>query len=201
MQQIILASNNAGKIKEFTGIFKTLNIEIIPQSEFNIPEVDEPYLTFVENALHKARHCSSHTGLPALADDSGICVTSLNGGPGIYSARYAGEPKSSSKNNQKLVAELTNFSDKSAYYYCILVLLRHTNDPQPIIADGRLDGEIVNIPQWNNGFGYDPYFYLAKYNKTVAELDPEIKNKISHRALAIKKLLSYLEHNNGELKV
>ena len=189
MKQIVLASGNSGKIKEFQAIFKNIAIEIIPQSEFNVPDCDEPYFTFIENALHKARHCSKHTGLPTLADDSGICVNALNGAPGVFSARYAGTPCNSTNNNQKLVSALSPFKDKSAYYYCLLVVIRHTNDPQPIIAEGIMPGVIIDTPVGMNGFGYDPYMFLPQFNKTVAELEPEIKNRISHRGLAINELI------------
>jgi len=194
MQKIILASNNTGKIQEFTAIFSKLNVALIPQAKLQVPEIDEPFNTFVENALHKARYCSKHTGLPALADDSGLCVNSLAGSPGIHSARYAGEPKNDLNNNHKLIHELTKFVDKSAYYYCVLVLVRHQADPQPIIADGILSGIITDIPRGNNGFGYDSHFYLPEYKQTAAELKPELKNQISHRGLAIKNLLTKINY-------
>ena len=193
MKRIVLASNNQGKIKEFRDIFARLDIEIIPQSELNVPEVDEPYYTFIENSLHKARHCSKFTGLPSLADDSGICVSALNGAPGVLSARYAGEPKSDLRNNQKLVANLAGIVDRRAYFYCVLVLVRNHEDPEPLIADGKIYGEIIDTPVGNNGFGYNPIFYLPSIGKTVAELDDEIKNKISHRRLATNNLLNKLK--------
>ena len=197
MKQIVLASNNLGKIGEFNAIFNNIGIKIITQQEFNVPECDEPYFTFIENALHKARHCTRHTGLPALADDSGVCVNALMGAPGVFSARYAGIPTNSQENNKKLVVELANFTDKSAYYYCMLVLLRHEHDPQPIIAEGMVNGMIVDIPRGTNGFGYDPHMFLPEYNQTIAEIDSEIKNKISHRALAIKELLKKISTSNA----
>lgn len=193
MQQIVLASNNQGKIREFKEIFKLLNIEIIPQSEFRVEEIDEPFTTFFENALHKARHCSKLTGLPALADDSGLCVESLNGAPGIYSARYAGEPKDNSKNIEKLLYNLQNKADKRAYFYCSLVLIKSDLDPTPVFAEGRLNGVIVNEKRGGNGFGYDPVFYLEEYRKTMAQLAPGIKNTISHRVIAIKNLMQHLK--------
>ncbi len=195
MKQVVLASSNAGKIKEFKAIFNTIDIEIIPQAEFNVPDCDEPYFTFIENSLHKARHCSQHTGLPTLADDSGICVNALLGAPGVFSARYAGTPRNCDNNNSKLVHELSKFTNKKAYYYCLLVLIRHTGDPQPIIAEGMMHGTIIDTPRGSNGFGYDPHMFLPEYNKTVAELEPEIKNKISHRAVAISELLRKLSHS------
>ncbi|MCC2625533.1 MAG: nucleoside-triphosphate diphosphatase [Burkholderiales bacterium] len=193
MKQLVLASNNPGKIKEFSSIFKAIGIEIIPQAKLNVPEVDEPYFTFIENALHKARHCSKITGLPALADDSGLCVNALDGQPGVFSARFAGEPRNDVKNNIKLVEEMQSHTDKSAHYYCILVMVRSFEDPQPIIADGYLYGEIVDTAQGSGGFGYNPHFYLPEYKMTMAELDDKIRNQISHRALAIKSLLDKLD--------
>jgi XTP/dITP diphosphohydrolase len=186
--EIVLASSNQGKIREFNEIFAPSKIKIIPQAQFNVPECDEPFFTFIENALHKARFTSKYTSLPVLADDSGICVNALNGSPGVFSARYA-HPLDRSHNNTKLIKELEKHQDKSAYYYCCLVLIRNTNDPQPIIADGVLNGKIIDNPIGNNGFGYDPHMFLPTYNKTVAELDPELKNQISHRAEAIKIML------------
>ena len=193
MKQIVLASNNQGKIKEFRDIFTTLNIEIISQAELNVPEIDEPYFTFVENSLHKARHCSKYTGLPSLADDSGVCVSSLNGAPGVFSARYAGEPKSDIRNNQKLIADLSGIADRKAYFYCVLVLIRIHDDPEPIIADGKIHGEIIDTPQGSNGFGYNPIFYIPSLDKTVAQLDDEVKNEISHRRLATNNLINKLK--------
>lgn len=192
MQQIVLASNNQGKIKEFQAIFETNDISIIPQSEFNVPEVDEPFTTFFENALHKARHCSRVTGLPSLADDSGICVKALNGAPGIYSARYAGEPKNDSKNRAKLINALKNIQERQAYFYCTLVLIQSEYDPAPIFADGKLYGTIIAEERGQNGFGYDPLFYLEEYQKTTAELDPVLKNQISHRAIALRNLYNQI---------
>ena len=135
-QRLVLASNNSGKLKEFSQILAPLGFELHPQGEFNVPECEEPFATFVENALEKARHASRLTGLPALADDSGVCVNALGGAPGVWSARYAGEPKSDARNNQKVIADLAAHADKTAYYYCVLVYVRHADDPQPVIADG-----------------------------------------------------------------
>ncbi len=193
---IILASNNQGKIKEFNVILANVGINVIAQSKLNVTEIDEPYITFIENALHKARHCSKITGLPALADDSGLCVPLLNGQPGIYSARYAGEnPKSDIANNQKLIHEINKKSVENtpAYFYCALVFIRHCEDPQPIIADGIIHGEIISTPRGSNGFGYNPIFHLAQYGKTIAELDDITKNQISHRGIATQKLLVALK--------
>jgi XTP/dITP diphosphohydrolase len=189
---LVLASNNAGKLKEFAQMLAPAGFEVRPQGEFEVPEAEEPYLTFVENALAKARHASQRTGLPALADDSGVCVRALRGAPGVLSARYAGEPKSDAANNRKLVADLAAHADKTAYYYCSLVLVRHADDPQPIIAEGRWEGEIIATPRGGNGFGYDPYFWLPDLQKTAAELTPEEKNRYSHRAQALRILVEKL---------
>lgn len=189
---LILASNNAGKLKEFSQMLAQLDFIVRPQGEFDVPEAEEPYLTFVENALTKARHASQLTGLPALADDSGVCVNALGGAPGVLSARYAGEPKSDEENNRKLVADLASHADKSAYYYCVLVFVRHANDPQPVIADGRWNGLIISSPRGNGGFGYDPYFLLPEQNKTAAEFTAAEKNGISHRGQALRALIEKL---------
>lgn len=193
LTKLVIASNNQGKLHEIRSLLDPLAIEVFPQSEFNIPEVDEPFHTFVENALTKARNASRHAGLPALADDSGICVNVLNGDPGVKSARFAGEPKSDQRNNQKLVDNLKNHTDRRAYYYCIIVLLRHPDDPQPIIVDGTWQGEIILEPKGQGGFGYDPYFFLPELGKTAAELPAEQKNRISHRGKALAKLVEYIQ--------
>jgi XTP/dITP diphosphohydrolase len=191
-QRLILASNNAGKLKEFAQLLGPIGFELHPQGEFDVPEAEEPFGTFVENALQKARHAARLTGLPALADDSGVCVNALGGAPGVYSARYAGEPKSDARNNEKLVADLAAHADKSAYYYCVLVYVRHADDPQPVIADGIWRGQIVETPRGANGFGYDPYFLIPALDKTTAELEPAEKNAISHRGQAIRALVEKL---------
>ena len=191
-QRLILASNNAGKLKEFAQLLAPLGFALHPQGEFKVPEAEEPHATFVENALEKARHASRLTGLPALADDSGVCVNALGGAPGVYSARYAGEPKSDARNNEKLIADLAPHADKSAYYYCVLVYVRHADDPQPVIADARWPGQIIDTPRGANGFGYDPYFLLPSLGKTAAELDPVEKNALSHRGQALRALAEKL---------
>jgi XTP/dITP diphosphohydrolase len=191
-QRLILASNNAGKLKEFAQLLAPIGFELHPQGEFNVPEAEEPFGTFVENALQKARHASRLTGLPALADDSGVCVNALGGAPGVVSARYAGEPKSDVRNNEKLIKDLAGHADKSAYYYCVLVYVRHADDPQPVIADGVWRGQIVDSPRGANGFGYDPYFLIPALGKTTAELEPLEKNAISHRGQAIRALVDKL---------
>lgn len=195
MKKIVLASNNAGKLREFARLFADLDIEIIPQGQLGVTEAEEPHATFVENALAKARHAAQVTGLPALADDSGICVHALGGAPGVYSARYAGEPKSDVRNNEKLVAELAGQTDRRAYYYAALVLVRHADDPQPLIADGFLDGEIVDTPHGEGGFGYDPYFFLPTFGKTVAQIGAEEKSQISHRGCALRELIAKLKEH------
>ena len=189
---IVLASNNQGKLKEFYQILAPLGIDLKAQSEFQVPEAEEPYPSFVENALTKARHAARLTGLPALADDSGICVNALQGAPGVYSARFAGEPKSDARNNQKLIADLAGNLDKSAYYYCVLVYVRSESDPQPVIADGVWPGELIAEARGENGFGYDPHFYLPALGKTVAELSAEQKNQLSHRGQALRALVEKL---------
>ena len=197
MRQVVVASNNAGKLREIAAILGPLGIEAIPQSRFNVPEAAEPHPTFVENALAKARNAARHTGLPALADDSGICVKALGGAPGVHSARFAGEPKSDQRNNEKLVAELAGQVERSAYYFAVLVLINSENDPRPLIAEGRLTGSVIDTPRGANGFGYDPHFYLPEHGKTVAELDVDLKNRISHRALALHCLALLLKEQEG----
>ena len=191
-QRLILASNNAGKLKEFAQLLGPIGFELHPQGEFGVPEAEEPFGTFVENALQKARHAARLTGLPALADDSGVCVNALGGAPGVYSARFAGEPKSDARNNEKLIADLAAHADKSAYYYCVLVYVRHPDDPQPVIADGVWRGQIVDTPRGAGGFGYDPHFLLPEFGRTAAELAPEEKNAVSHRGQALRALVDKL---------
>lgn len=191
-QRLILASNNPGKLKEFSEILAPLGFLLHPQGELNVPEADEPHLTFIENALEKARHAARLTGLPALADDSGVCVNALGGAPGVLSARYAGEPKSDARNNARLVAELARHADKSAYYYCVLVYVRHADDPQPVIADGVWPGEITAHPRGAGGFGYDPHFWLPALGKCAAELSALEKNALSHRGQALRALVEKL---------
>jgi XTP/dITP diphosphohydrolase len=191
-QRLVLASNNAGKLKEFAQLLAPIGFELHPQGEFNVPEAEEPHATFVENALAKARHAARLTGLPALADDSGVCVNALGGAPGVYSARFAGEPKSDARNNDKMIAQLAGHADKSAYYYCVLVYVRHADDPQPVIADGVWRGEMIDTARGSNGFGYDPYFLLPALGKTAAELSPQEKNAMSHRGQALRTLVEKL---------
>lgn len=191
--KIVIASGNQGKLREIQQLLSSLAIEVVPQSDFNIPEADEPYFTFVENALTKARHASLHSGLPALADDSGICVDALQGAPGIYSARFAGEPKSDARNNEKLLQALDGVENRHAHYYCVMVLVRNSEDPQPLIAQGIWQGEILTEPRGDGGFGYDPLFLDAKTGKTGAELTMDIKNRISHRGHALRDMVHLIE--------
>ncbi|NWG30344.1 MAG: RdgB/HAM1 family non-canonical purine NTP pyrophosphatase [Rhodocyclaceae bacterium] len=193
MKQIVLASNNPGKLREFGQMLATLDIEVLPQAQFDIPEAEEPHITFVENALAKARHAAKLTGLPALADDSGICVKALGGAPGVYSARYAGEPKSDERNNQKLIAELAGKTDRRAHYVALLVFVHHAEDPQPIICEGEWHGEIIDTPRGENGFGYDPYFLVPELGRTAAELSADEKNARSHRGKALRQLIERLK--------
>jgi XTP/dITP diphosphohydrolase len=192
MKQLVLASNNPGKLREFAQMLATIDFEVLPQAQLGVSEAEEPHFTFVENALAKARHAARLTGLPAMADDSGICVSALGGEPGVHSARYAGEPKSDDRNNQKVLAELKGKSDRRAHYVCVLVFVRHADDPQPIITEGEWHGEIVDTPAGENGFGYDPYFWVPEKGCTAAQLSPEDKNAMSHRGKALQLLMERL---------
>lgn len=190
MKKIVIASNNVGKLTEIGAILAPLDIEIVAQSTLGVPEADEPHVTFIENALAKAHHASRCTGLPALADDSGICVDALNGAPGVHSARFAREPDGSranqdQRNNQKLLELLANETNRKAHYYCVIVLTRHADDPQPLICEAEWHGEIVKNPRGSGGFGYDPLFLIPDLRRTAAELAPEHKNRVSHRGLAL----------------
>jgi XTP/dITP diphosphohydrolase len=193
MKKLVIATGNPGKLREISQLLQPLGLQVLPQSDFAVPEAEEPHCTFIENALAKARHASRLTGLPALADDSGICVDTLGGAPGVYSAHYAGEPKSDACNNEKLLQALARHSNRRAHYYCVMVLVRHADDPQPIIAEGAWHGEILKAPRGNGGFGYDPLFLDPELNKTGAELPLEQKNRISHRGKALAALLKRLE--------
>ena len=190
---IVLASGNAGKLREFTALLAPLGITVRPQSDFNVPEADEPYASFVENALGKARHAAQHTGLPALAEDSGLCVDALGGAPGIHSARYAGEPKSDERNIERLIAELAGQDDRRARFVCVLALVRSADDPQPIIAEGEWHGRILDAPRGKHGFGYDPVFWLEDLQQSAAELDAALKNMLSHRGNACRHLLERVQ--------
>lgn len=192
MQKLVLASNNAKKIKELNALLAPLGFEVIPQGQLGILEAEEPYGTFIENALTKARHAAAHSGLPALADDSGLCVRALGGAPGVLSARYAGEPKSDARNNEKLLADLAGQTDRRAHFVSLLVLCRSADDPQPIIAEGEWHGEILSTPRGAEGFGYDPLFFVPSTGLSAAELDPETKNRLSHRGQAMQQLIARL---------
>ena len=202
INKLVIASNNQGKLLEIQALLSPLNIEVLPQASLNIAEAEEPHFTFIENALAKARHASLHSGLAALADDSGLCVEALQGRPGVYSARFADmlNPEDcvetnaekisrDEKNNLALLSALGDQGNRNAYYYCALVLVRQHDDPQPIIAEGFWSGEILTAPRGSNGFGYDPLFLDAHHNKTGAELNTQIKNQISHRGQALQQLM------------
>jgi XTP/dITP diphosphohydrolase len=193
--RVVLASGNAGKLRELGALLAPLGVELVPQGQLGIGDADEPHPTFVENAIAKARHASAASGLPALADDSGICVHALGGAPGVYSARYAmlaGGPKDDAANNARLVGELAAHADRSAHYYCVLVLVRSADDPQPLIAEGSWHGEVIAQPRGSGGFGYDPHFLLPALGRTAAELSADEKNRVSHRAQAMRALLERL---------
>ena len=192
IERLVLASGNAGKLREFRRLLEPLGIAVVPQAELGIAETDEPHVTFVENALAKARHASAQSGLPALADDSGICVDALEGAPGVHSARYAGPPKSDARNNAQLVAALQGVADRRAHYYCVLVLVRRADDPEPILAEGRWDGRIVDVARGRGGFGYDPHFEDLATGLTGAELPLAQKNALSHRGQAMRALIDKL---------
>jgi len=200
MKKIVLASGNLGKVREITAMLKGQEINILPQSEFNVSEVEETGLTFVENALIKARHAAKISGLPAIADDSGIEVDALNGAPGIYSARYAGVGASDSDNLDKLLVDIESVdeSKRTARFQCVLVMLSHENDPTPIICQGTWEGTLLNHSVGENGFGYDPIFWLEDRQCTSAELPPDIKDQLSHRGQALRQLVKILQHS-GQL--
>mgnify|MGYP001467946242 FL=1 len=183
--KLVIASNNPGKLREIGQILAQLGIAGLAQSAFGVPQADEPHGTFIENALAKARHAAGISGLPALADDSGLCVDALGGAPGVHSARYAGEPRSDQRNNAKLLEALGERSDRQAHYYCVIVVMRHAQDPQPLISEGLWRGEILRAPRGCGGFGYDPLFLDPEFGQTGAELAPARKNLISHRGKAL----------------
>ena len=227
MKKLVLASNNPGKLREFQFLLQPLGIEVLTQAQLGIDEAEEPHPTFIENALAKARHVSRLSGLPALADDSGICVSALNGAPGVLSARYAGDERgydtllaepadcgssrraaeqpapeltreemrrqADQRNNEKLLREMQGMTDRRAHYYCVLALLHHADDPQPLIAEGEWHGEIALQPEGDGGFGYDPLFWLTELNKSSAQLEREQKHAISHRGKALRVLLEKLQ--------
>lgn len=192
MDKLVLASGNAGKLKELSSLLTPLGIEVLPQSAFNVSEAEEPHPSFVENAIAKARHAARATGLPALADDSGLCVDALGGAPGVLSARFAGDPKSDARNNALLLERLAGEPNRRARFYCALALVRHADDPQPIIACGEWHGEILEATRGHGGFGYDPLFLVPDLGQTAAEIDHELKNVLSHRGKAMRQLLDRL---------
>ena len=193
MQKLVLASNNAGKVREFQELLAPFHFQVIPQGELGILAAEEPHYTFVENALAKARHASAGSGLPALADDSGICAHALHGEPGVHSARYAGKNGDDAANNQKLIHALSNESNRGAHYVCALVMVHSEHDPEPLIVQTRWYGQIVDQAKGENGFGYDPYFFLPELGKTAAQLDSTQKNLISHRGQALRELITQLK--------
>jgi XTP/dITP diphosphohydrolase len=201
MKQLVVASSNPGKLREIAELLAPLGIQIIAQQQLGISDAEEPHVSFVENALAKARHASRQAKLPALADDSGICVAALGGEPGVHSARFAGEAPDSDRqqqderNNRKLIALLSGKPDRRAHYACVMVLVRHAEDPEPVIAEGRWLGEVIDAPRGANGFGYDPYFHLPELGRTAAELDPEQKNALSHRGKALRRLIAKLKED------
>ena len=197
ISKLVIATGNAKKLKEFERLLAPLGIEVIPQSAFNVPEAPEPHCTFLENALAKARNAARHTGLPSLADDSGICVRALGGNPGVNSAYYAGQQKSDADNNAKLIADLQGIAYRSAHYTAILALVLNENDPEPIIAEGRWYGEIIDVPRGNGGFGYDPYFLDVELGMTGAEMPLDQKGARSHRGKALAKLLLEMNQRYG----
>lgn len=194
--KVVIASNNPGKVRELQALLEPIGIEAVPQSDFAFDEAEEPHDTFLENALAKARHAANMTGLPALADDSGLCVPALFGEPGVHSAHYAGKDgtreERDARNNAKLVEQLRAAQDRRAFYYCVLVLVRSPHDPTPVVADGEWHGEIVLEPRGVNGFGYDPFF-LTVFGKSAAEMPAEAKNRVSHRARALAALAAKLK--------
>lgn len=192
MDKLVLASGNAGKLKELSSLLAPLGIEVLPQSAFNVSEAEEPHPSFVENAIAKARHAARATGLPALADDSGLCVDVLGGAPGVLSARFAGEPKSDARNNALLLERLAGEPNRRARFYCALALVRHADDPQPLIACGEWRGEILEAARGQGGFGYDPLFLVPDLDQTAAEIDHSLKNVLSHRGNAMRQLLDRL---------
>lgn len=197
MKRLVIASGNPGKLREIADILAPLAIEVVPQHALGVTEAEEPHCTFVENALAKARHASRATGLPALADDSGVCVHALGGEPGVHSARYAGTGDAGRdvqdrRNNERLLRALAESADRRAHYYCVIVVVRHAADPQPLIAEAEWHGEILEAPRGSGGFGYDPLFFIPELGKTGAELLSAEKNRVSHRGRALALLVARL---------
>ena len=199
MNQLVVATGNKGKLAEIASVLAPFNMNVLPQSQFNVPEADETGLTFVENAIIKARNAAHHTGKAALADDSGLEVDGLNGAPGIYSARYAGPNATDALNVEKLLHAISDLEghQRSARFQCVMVYLRHENDPTPLICQGTWEGLITTAPEGSNGFGYDPVFWVPDHHCTAAQLSSEVKNSISHRGQALKKLLAAFHDRNA----
>ncbi|MDN3652096.1 XTP/dITP diphosphatase [Thalassotalea ponticola] len=195
MKKIVLATGNQGKVKELAELLADQHIDVVPQSDFDVSDAEETGTTFVENAIIKARHAAKVTGLPAIADDSGLAVDYLNGAPGIYSARYSGDEATDQKNNQKLLAALDGVSaeQRGAQFHCVLVFMRHADDPTPIICHGIWPGSITTEPHGDQGFGYDPLFWVEQYQQTSAQLPRDIKNQLSHRGQALQQLINALQ--------
>jgi XTP/dITP diphosphohydrolase len=196
MKKIVIASSNPGKLREFQQLLEKVDFEAVPQSLFSLSDAAETGTTFVENAIIKARHACVHTGLPAIADDSGLEVDALNGRPGVYSARYSGPSANDSSNNQKLLDELMNVpaEKRTARYHAVLAYMRHAQDPTPILCHSTWEGVILTEPKGENGFGYDPLFFVPSHQCSAAELDKLEKNRISHRGKAMAELLTYLQN-------
>jgi len=198
IEKIVLASGNPGKVREINKLFAHTGIEIVPQSEFNVPDIAETGTTFVENAIIKARHAAQCTGLPAISDDSGIEVDALNSRPGVFSARYAGNNASDTDNNNKMLEELNGIpeAERTARYQCLIVFMRSHTDPVPIITQGRWEGRILAAPEGDGGFGYDPIFYIPAQKCSGGNLPLEIKNTMSHRAIALNAMLEEFKKHN-----
>ena len=194
---LVLASGNSGKIREFQAMFAPLGLRIAGQKEYGVASCDEPWGTFVENCLAKARHAARETGLPALADDSGICVNALGGAPGVHSARFAGESAGDDANNRLLIERMRGITDRRAHYTCVLVAVRSADDPEPLIAEGFWSGEIIETPRGEGGFGYDPHFLLSEMGRTAAELTSEEKNAVSHRGIALARMAELMRDRWG----
>jgi XTP/dITP diphosphohydrolase len=198
--RVVLASGNAGKLAELHALLASLGIELVSQRTLEVDDADETASTFVENALIKARHAADITGMPSIADDSGIVVRALRGAPGVWSARYAGTPPNDDANNRKLVAALAGVADRRAYYYCALVFVRHRVDPAPLIATAEWHGSIVDVPAGNGGFGYDPHFFVDDLRQTAAQLPSDVKNRISHRGKAVAAMIESIRCALDELR-
>ncbi|MSQ50748.1 MAG: RdgB/HAM1 family non-canonical purine NTP pyrophosphatase [Betaproteobacteria bacterium] len=200
LDKLVLASSNPGKLREIVAVLAPLGIGVLPQSSLGLTDAEEPFRTFIENALAKARHAARQARLPALADDSGICARALAGEPGVHSARYAAvagtaidRDEQDRRNNRKLIEQLRDHQDRRAHYYCVMVLVRHAEDPEPMIAEGSWSGQIIAEPRGSKGFGYDPHFLIPDLGMTAAEIAPEQKNLISHRGKALRRLMARLK--------